>query len=177
MIVHTVSYFVVGFLALTLFDYGAEFAEEGRRGFMRQTDDPLVRAGVLFQPIRGLLFGWVFFLLRDVLFRPRRGWLVGWTLLVIVGIVSTFGPAPGSIEGLVFTTFPMTGLWGGLLEVLTQSLLLSVVTWYWVLHPEKRWLGWALGIAFFVAIALTLLGLLVMVLGLPTATHAGPPAP
>jgi hypothetical protein len=73
-------------------------------------------------------------------------------MLVVVGILSTFGPAPSSIEGLIYTKLSFKGLWGGLVEVLTQSLLLSVITYYWVTHPEKRWLNWVLGILFVIAL-------------------------
>ncbi len=160
MIVHTVSYFIVGLLALTLFDYEARFAEPPLSLFMRPIDDPLVTLGVLFQPLRGLLFGIVFYLLRDSLFWRPRGWLVAWTMLVFVGIFSTFGPAPGSIEGFVYTTIPVGGLWGGMAEVLTQSLLLAVLTVYWVERPQIRWLNWVLGILFILALLLPALGLL-----------------
>ncbi|MEW6173718.1 MAG: hypothetical protein AB1510_11765 [Bacillota bacterium] len=132
---------------------------------MRQTDDPLVVAGVLFQPIRGALFGVVFYLLRDVLFRRKNGWLIMWTALVVIGILSTFGPAPGSIEGLIYTKLPIKGLWGGLAEVLAQSFLLSVITYYWVNHPEKKWLTWVLGTFFVIVLILPVIGLL--------ARHAG----
>lgn len=161
-IVHTLTYFVIGFLAFTLFDYTQQFSSGELANYMRPTTDPIVMAGVLFQPIRGVLFGLVFYLLRDVLFARQNGWLVAWIMLVIVGILSTFGPAPGSIEGLIYTKIGFSAdSWGGLLEVLTQSLLLSVVTFYWVNHPEKKWLTWILVIAFVIALALPALGLLV----------------
>lgn len=160
-VVHTLTYFVAGLIASNLFGYATLFAEPGYRSFMRQFDDPMVGAGVLFQPIRGALFGLVFYLLRDVLFRRRDGWLITWVMLVVVGILSTFGPTPGSIEGLVYTTLSLASQLRGLPEVLTQSLLLSVLTFYWVTHPEKRWLSWTLGILFVIALLLPVLGLLV----------------
>ena len=159
-VVHTVTYFFVGLLAFTLFNYSARFADPALSSFMRQTNDPLVAAGVLFQPLRGLLFGIVFYLLRDILFSTKNGWLVAWVTLVIVGIFSTFGPAPGSVEGLIYTKIPIEGQLGGLTEVLTQSLLLSALTVYWVRHSEVRWLNWVLSILFIVALLLPLLGLL-----------------
>lgn len=161
IVVHTLTYFIVGILASNLFDYASLFAEPGYSGFMRQLDDPWVTAGPLFQPLRGVLFGVVFYLLQDVLFARKNGWLVCWTTLVVVGIFSTFGPAPGSIEGMLYTTFPVTRQLGGLVEVLVQSLLLSVVLFYWVNHPEKRWLNWLLGVLFAIAMLLPAVGLLV----------------
>lgn len=160
-VVHTVTYFIIGFIAFTVFDYTARFAEAGLSSVMRQTDDPLVTAGPLLQPIRGLLFGVVFYLLRDAFVGRKNGWLTMWIVLVVVGIFSTFGPAPGSIEGLIYTTLPVGRQLLGLVEVLVQSLLLSAVTVHWVSHPEKRWLTWALGVLLALGMLLPALGLLV----------------
>jgi hypothetical protein len=80
-----------------------------------------------------------------------------WWLLVALGILSTFGPAPGSIEGLVFTVIPISIR--GYVEVVPQALLLSAGLFYWVKHSDRRWLNWVLGIAFFVALLLPALGL------------------
>jgi hypothetical protein len=159
-VVHTVTYFAVGLAALCLFRYSKRIADPDLASFMRQTDDPLVRAGVLFQPIRGALFGLVFYLLRDVVFLQRDGWLILWATLVVIGIVSTFGPARGSIEGLIYTKHAFKGLWGGMIEVLVQSLLFSAVAFHWVNHPDRAWLTWALVGPFVVALGLPALGLL-----------------
>jgi hypothetical protein len=159
-VVHTLTYFVMGLIALTLFNYTARFADPAVSSLMRQTDDPLVQAGVLFQPIRGVLFGLVFYLLRDVFFRQKNGWLIMWITLVVIGIISTFGTAPGSIESLIYTKASFIGLWVGEIEVLSQSFLLSVLTYYWVTHNEKRWMKWVLGILFCIALFLPALGLL-----------------
>lgn len=160
-VVHTVTYFIVGFVAFTVFDYTARFAEPGLGSLMRPTDDPLVAAGPLFAPIRGVLFGVVFYLLRDALFGRNNGWLTMWIVLVFLGIFSTFGPAPGSLEGLIYTTLPVDQQLFGLVEVLVQSLLLAAVTFYWVNHPEERWLTWTLGILFGLVMLLPALGLMV----------------
>jgi hypothetical protein len=159
-VAHTLTYFVVGLVAYSLFDYSTGLADPALSALMRPTDDPLVQAGVLFQPIRGLLFGLVFYLLREALFRHKQGWLITWVTLIVIGILSTFGPAPGSIEGLIYTKAPFEGLWGGGIEVLTQSGLFAVLTYYWVNQPEKRWLNWVLGALFAIALLLPALGLL-----------------
>src|SRR4051794_13411825 len=107
VVVHTVTYFLVGLLALVFLRYDRLFAGPELATYMRPTDDVWVFAGPLFQPVRGLVFASVFYLLRGPLFGQRRGWLVMWWLLVGIGIVSTFGPAPGSIEGMVYTRVPV----------------------------------------------------------------------
>ncbi|MCB0157559.1 MAG: hypothetical protein KDD83_05475 [Caldilineaceae bacterium] len=158
VVVHTVTYFVAGILAFTLFDYATKFADPRLGGLLRPTNTPIVAAGPALQVVRGLMFGVVFYLLRDPLFTRPRGWLTLWTTLVVVGIFSTFGPAPGSVEGLIYTTLPVGGQLGGLIEVIAQALLLSVVLFYWVNHPEKRWLNWVLGGFFVLVLVFSALG-------------------
>ena len=159
-IVHTVSYFVIGILALTFLDYRAQFADPIVANMFRQTDHPLVAAGPLFQVVRGFLFGVVFYALREISFPRKHGWRTLWLVLVIVGILSPFGAAPSSIEGMVYTILPTWFHVVGLPEVLIQSGLLAFLTHYWVNHPEKHWLSWVFGIAFILTILLSMIGVL-----------------
>ncbi len=158
--VHTVTYFAVGLLAFNVFDYSAQLADPTMVTFMRQADDPLVQAGVLFQPIRGVLFGFVFYLLREVLFGRKNGWLIIWISLIVIGVIATFGTSPGSIEGFIYTRVFCAGSWGGMIEVLSQSFLLSSITYYLVNHPEKKWLNWLIGGLLLIVLILPVLGLL-----------------
>ncbi len=160
LVTHTVTYFIVGLLASLLLDYARFFAESSLSLIMRPTSDPWVMAGPLFQPVRGLLFGIVFYLLREPFFEKKNGWLVMWLVLVVVGIIGVFGPAPGSVEGMIYTVFPLSVHLRSLPELLLQSLFLSLLLFYWINHPEKRWLNWVMGIAFALVMALPLLGLL-----------------
>ncbi len=161
VVTHTITYFLMGLLALFIFDYATLYAETSLSLFMRQTSHPLVMAGPLFQPLRGFLFGVVFFLLREVFFDKKYGWLVMWVMLVIVGILSPFGPSPGSIEGMIYTVLPLPVHMIGQIEVYLQSLLLSIVVFYWVNHPAEKWLTWLLSAVFFLVLLLPTLGLLV----------------
>lgn len=156
--VHTVTYLIVGLLAYRLFNYKALIADSTSN--MRPETHPLVRAGTLFQPIRGFLFGIVFYLLSSVLFSQANGWLVMWVMLVVVGIISTFAPAPCSIEGFIYTKMQGGRGWLGMLEILLQSFLLSFITYYWVNHPEHAWLTWTLYALFVIALVMPGLGLL-----------------
>jgi len=149
----------MGALAAHFLNYAAEMArpESGMRPFT----SPWVMAGPLFQPLRGLVFALVFYPLRECLFGRKNGWLLmGW-MLIALGILSTFGPASGSIEGLIYTPVPIRSQLRGWWEVVSQALLLSALLCYWVNHPEKKWLNWLLGILFFIAMALLVVGLLV----------------
>jgi hypothetical protein len=161
IVAHTITYFFAGVLAYKLGGYEKTFSQPPLSYLMRPTSDPLVMAGPLFQPIRGIIFASAIYPLRSVLFGERRGWLTLWWLLLALGVLSTFGPASGSVEGLVYTVIPPRAQILGLWEVLLQSLLFSTVLFYWVNHPGKRWLDWTLGIAFIVLMGLTLLGLFV----------------
>ncbi len=160
VIVHTITYFVAGILAYTLGGYEQAFSKPPLSHIMRPTSDPLVMAGPLFQPLRGVIFALALYPLRKVLFAERRGWLILWWLLLALGVLSTFGPSPGSVEGLIYTVIPPLSQILGLWEVLLQSLLFSAILFYWVNHPGKRWLDWTLGIAFSIVMILPLLGLI-----------------
>ena len=111
-VTHTVTYFLIGLAAYWSFDYARRFAEPGARPLLRQADEPLVMAGPLFQPIWGLLFGLAFYPLRQPLFGARAGWLVLWLVLVVVGILGAFGPAPGSVEGWSTPRCRSASTWG-----------------------------------------------------------------
>jgi hypothetical protein len=169
ILVHTVTYFIVGFLSFTFLDYSAKYADEVVSNLMRQTNDPLVAAGPIFQVLRGFLFGIVFYLLRDWIFPKKHGWLYLWLILVIVGILSPFGAMPSSIEGILYTVLPIWYHITALPELLIQSGALAFFTVYWVNHPEKKWMGWAFGILFVLVIVMSLLGALLALGVLPSA--------
>lgn len=158
-IVHTSTYFIVGFIAFKVFNYTATLSQA--KSNMRPAADVLVRAGVLFQPIRGVFFGVILFLLRDILIFQSNGWLITWLMFVIVGILGTFAPAVSSFEGLIYLKSGIGTNWGGLLEILTQSFLLSVFTFIWINNPNILWLNWVIGISFLLSLLLPILGLLV----------------
>ena len=80
--------------------------------------------------------------------------------MLALGVFSTFGPAFGSVEGLIYTTIPLRSQLLGLWEVLLQSFLFSFILFRWVDQPEKRWLRWTLGTAFCIVLLLPVLGLL-----------------
>jgi hypothetical protein len=161
VVVHTVTYTLVGIAAMSAFRYTGAFRNDPvRRATLRDTSEARVMASPLFQPLRGILFAIVFYLLRDTLFAPG-GWLVLFSMLLAVGVFGTFAPAAASIEGWIYLRPSPTGaLWGGLIEIVTQALLLSVLTFQWVTHPGIAWLAWVFGGLFVLALALPALGLL-----------------
>lgn len=159
-VIHTVTYFVVGLLSFLLLDYSARYADPAVAVALRPTNHPLVTAGPLFQVLRGILFGIAFYALRDLIFPKQRGWLTLWLVLLIVGIFSPFSSAPGSIEGIVYSTLPMWFHLMSLPELIVQSFLLTFLTHYWVNHSEKRGPSILFGTLFVVIVLLALLGIL-----------------
>jgi hypothetical protein len=160
IVVHTVTYFIMGVLASTILDYKSMFASPHMACWMRQFPDPLIAAGPLLQPIRGLVFALVVYTLREVIFARKHGWLLLWWLLVALGILSTFGPAPGSLEGLTYTTIPIRNQLVGHLEVVPQAFLFALGLCYWVNHPEKRWFSVIMVAAFVIFSGFAILGVL-----------------
>lgn len=156
---HSLTYLIAGALAAYFLHYADAMARPDSG--MRHMEDPWVMAGPLFQPIRGLFFALVFYPLRESLFGKKNGWLLMSWMLIALGILSTFGPASGSIEGMIYTPAPILSQLKGWQEVVPQAVLFSALLCYWVNHDEKKWLNWLLGILFFVAMCLPILGLLV----------------
>lgn len=158
-IIHTATYLLIGLFALYAFDYADKFSTGLMSELMRPTTDTIVMFGPLFQPIRGILFGIVFYLLRDSLFSHKFGWLIMWITLSFIGILSTFGPTPGSIEGAIYTRFSYTALYDiSVIEVYGQALALSIGVFYWVRNPNTSWLGWIFSIIAALAILFPLAG-------------------
>jgi hypothetical protein len=167
-LIHTVTYFVIGLVSFLFLDYSARYADPTIAVALRQTNHPLVSAGPLFQVLRGILFGIAFYALRDLIFLKRHGWLILWLLLLIVGIFSPFSSAPGSIEGIVYSTLPMWFHLMSLPELIIQSFLLAFLTHYWANHSENRWLNISVGILFTMIVLLAGLGVLSSLGVLPT---------
>ena len=158
VVAHTVTYLIVGMLAYTIFNYPRLFAETELRFIMRQTSDPLVKLAVIFQPLRGVIFGIFFYILRQSFFTESNGWFLMWIVLVGLGILSTFGATPSSLEGIIFTKYPLRIHIIGLPELLLQSFLLSFVVYHWVNNPEAHWISRMMWSLFAIALATPIIG-------------------
>jgi hypothetical protein len=138
---HMVTYFVAGVLAFFLLDYEKVFRSEHMACWMRPLDSIWVALGPGLQWIRGLVFAVVLYPFRGVFLNGKRGALKLWGLLLGLGILSTYGPAPGSVEGLIYTTIPPLQQITGLSELVGQSLAFSLLLVAWYRHPHKAWGG------------------------------------
>lgn len=141
---HMVTYMLAGLLASSLLDYAAWWDTEPMGG-MRPLDSPWVAAGPALQASRGLVLALVLFPFRRRILEERGGWLALWGLLVGLGILSTYGPAPGSIEGAIYTTLPLPYHVFGAPEVYAQSLAFSACVVGWYRRPHAAW-SWVFGI-------------------------------
>ena len=125
IVTHTVTYFLMGVISFLLLDYTARVTRltPSTNTCARRAIRLLWR--VPLQPLRGLIFGIVIVLLRKTIFQRRNGWLILWIILVAIGIISPYGAAPGSIEGMIYTTLPFSFHLNGLPETLIQSCFLG----------------------------------------------------
>ena len=145
---HIVTYMIAGMLAYTIFDYKTLFETGTLASFMRPISSPWVAAGPALQIFRGLIFAIVLYPFRHVFLEEKRGWLKLWGLFVGLAILSTAGPTPGSVEGLLYTKVPLLGHLRGLPEVVLQTLALSVLLTAWYRAPRKAWtIVMAVGVA------------------------------
>ncbi|MBW2465337.1 MAG: hypothetical protein JRH11_27060 [Deltaproteobacteria bacterium] len=88
-----------------------------------------------------------------------------WLLLVGIGILSPYGPSPGSIEGVIYTKISARHHLFGLPEVLAQSAAFTFFLTKWCKRPHRAW-----GIAFGIG------GILVVLVSLAALFLQPPPA-
>lgn len=157
-VAHTLTYFLMGILAFNFLNYEDSFVAGALANYMRATDSPWVAAGPGLQWIRGIIFALAFYPLREIFFGKKNGWLIlGWVLTAL-GILSTFGAAPASIEGMIYTNYPTNFF--SYVEVVPQAFLFAGLLYYWVNHPEKKWLNWVLGVFFVLVVLVSVMGVL-----------------
>lgn len=159
VVTHTITYFFAGMTAYFVFDYATLMSHPPLSAWIRPLNHPMIMAGPLLQPIRGALFGLIFYMLQDAFF-AENGWLKMWAVLAGVGIFGTFAGPPGSIEGLIYSPLPLSIHLTLLPEVVMQSFVLSWLVFQWVNHPEKKWLNWVLGVLFALVLVMPTMGLL-----------------
>jgi hypothetical protein len=135
---HVGTYLVAGLLFSQLFDY-AELWSRPEMAHMRPLSSPWVAAGPALQLVRGLVLALVLAPFREIFLGRPQGWLLLWGLLAGIGILSPYGPSPGSLEGLVYTSTPWASHLRGLPEVLAQSLAFSVCLVAWSRRPHRLW--------------------------------------
>ena len=125
-IAHVVTYLACGAFFSQLFSYDDSLFEA--MGF-KPMDEINGVAIIIGQIIRGILVGMVVWWIKDSIIGKKLGWCKLWAILVILGIINTYGPAHGSIEGLIYLVpvdVPANASLS-VFEVLTQPLLFSII--------------------------------------------------
>lgn len=131
MVAHTATYIVFGMLALH-FLYSKGFWEQAvAAGYMRPLTSKWVMIGPLLQPVRGFIYALALWPLREYFLSRKNGWFLIWSLFLVFGIIGTPGPAPGSMESLIYTQTPFWSQMRGMPEVVLQTLAFSLIVFYW----------------------------------------------
>jgi len=136
---HMITYFIMGIIAASILNYKEVFENPPLSYLMKPIDSSWVAIGPVLQIFRGLVFSIVLWFFKDNFLYKRYGWLKLWGLIVGLCILSTTGPTPGSIEGLIYTKIPVISQLKGYFEVLPQTLLFSLLVFYWYRKPKKLW--------------------------------------
>ena len=134
---HVITYFIVGILAMNIFNYKDVFTSGNLSSFMKPTDSAVVALGPSLQILRGLIFALVLWPFKAIFLNEKYGWRKLWMLFIGLSILSTFGPALGSIDGMIYTTIPIRQQLLFLPELILQSFLLSFLICYWYRKPKK----------------------------------------
>ena len=136
---HMITYFIMGIIAASLLDYKEVFENPPFSYLMKPFDSSWVAVGPVLQIFRGLVFSIALWFFKDNFLLKKYGWLKLWGVIVGLSILSTVGPAPGSIEGLIYTKIPVISQLKGYIEVLPQTLFFSLLVFYWYEKPGKLW--------------------------------------
>lgn len=127
---HAITYTLCGIIFYKLNNYKDLIAEN--KGIRWRSQRSLIfRLAPVFQILRGILFGIVLLIIRDVVVDTSFGFLKLFFILATTGLINVYQPAVDSIEGFIYME-PEKGLTfkeiiGGNIEVLTQILLFSII--------------------------------------------------
>ena len=136
---HIITYFIMGIIAASILNYKEVFENPPLSYLMKPIDSSWVALGPILQIFRGLVFSIVLWFFKDNFLYKRYGWLKLWGLIVGLSVLSTTGPAPGSIEGLIYTKIPILSQLLGYIEVLPQTSFFSLIVYFWYKRPKKIW--------------------------------------
>jgi hypothetical protein len=134
---HMITYVVTGMIFSTLFNYQELYKSGSLANFMKDFSSPWIPAGPALQLIRGFLFAFILWPFYDFIFSKQNGWAVLWLLLFGFAIIGTAGPAPGSLEGIIYTQLTLTEHLIGLPETMLQTLLFSVLLFKWTQYRRQ----------------------------------------
>lgn len=130
ILLHVLTYGVIGGLFFTLQGYAEAFATQERFALYRPLDDPLVAAALPLQIVRGALIAFLLYPFYSTFMSSRRGWLLLFGLLFGLTALCTPRFVPGLMADFAAGT-PPADLLLGPLEITLQMLLFSVILFLW----------------------------------------------
>jgi hypothetical protein len=133
---HVITYFIIGMISMNIFDYQYLFTSNEVGAIMKPVTSKWVALAPGLQVIGGLFLGIVLWPFKSVIL-SGNGWFKLWLLFIGLSILFTFGPAIGSIDGMLYTKVPVRLHLTFLPELLVQALLLSAGIYYWYQKPSK----------------------------------------
>ncbi len=160
-VLHFITYWLFGLVfGVLLFNYPYRFSVPPYSLYMKSTTSIWVIAGPLFQLIRGPIMALVLYPFRSVFLDRKYGWMYLWGLFFGLAILNSPGPAPGSIEGMVYTIIPVWLQIALLPETVLQTLAFSFLFYLWQKHSESKKLSTLFLVLFILILALSVLGVL-----------------
>lgn len=137
-LVHCLTYFICGVFFSNLLNYSWWWQQPGVSDYFREYGGTANALGPFVQIVRGLLFAFILLPFRDFFKAKKKGWLFLWLLFVGIGIIGSMSSAPSSIEGVIYSKLPLAFHFIGLPEVMTQTLLFSILVCRYINQPEDN---------------------------------------
>ena len=135
---HVIAYFIAGVIAMNLFDYERLFSSGILSSLMKPTTAPIiVLGGTVFQVFRGIVVALILLPLRKVFTNEKYGFLKLGVLILGLSVLSTFGPAFGSIEGFIYTKMSVVEQILGYPEALIWISLFIGILWSFYKFEKK----------------------------------------
>ena len=135
---HTIAYFIAGIIAMKLFDYEHLFSSGILSALMKPTTAPIVAlGGTTLQVVRGIIIALVLLPLQKVFTAEKHGFLKLGLLLFGLSVISTFGPAFGSIEGFIYTKLSVVEQTAGYPEAIMWIALFVGILWSFYKFEKK----------------------------------------
>ena len=135
---HVIAYFIAGILAMNLFKYDNLFSSGILSCLMKPITDPTVAiGGTSLQLIRGIIVALILLPLRKVFIEEKYGFLKLGLLILGLSVLSTFGPAFGSIEGFIYTKMSFMEQITGYPEAIIWISLFVGILWVFYKFEKK----------------------------------------
>jgi len=134
---HLIAYSLAGLFAVAFLNYGYLYSIPPLSHFMQPLDSPIVSLGPTLQILRGIIIAFILWFFRDTLLKGKFGFLKIALLIFGFSYISTIGPALGSFEGYIYTTFPIQYHFLGIPETIIYVTIFSCSLFFWYKLNKK----------------------------------------